>query len=322
MKPIEAIVTLTLGYRSNWTSGLTWKTSERLLAKVIGISHRYARDGLNRLGNWVRRQTPAEGNIAGTWQVTHHLCSRDEVPTDRDGLSCMFAVPRGEGGPFERMFNGDISWKGCLVWLLLKLHSDWEAKNGITKPLNMDTLRKWTGFSKSTITAIIKELHAAGMLERLSQRWERSVFQLYPKPRTEARAVRRRKKRAAKKADKNALREMRADGHYRFSFNEKYRVDVTTGEIDVREGYGRGLWKRASDYHIAQVMYPSIRKAFNEAVEAHQSLQAIFGETKPIAEKVSSIHNAHGSIHNAHGSLDNAHPISDKYDEGKPPLRL
>ena len=151
VKPIEAIVTLTLGYRSNWTNGLTWKTSERMLAKLIGISHRYARDGLNRLGNWVRRQTPPEANIAGTWKVTRHLCSDAEVPTDRDGLPCMFAVPRGEGGPFERMFRGDISWKGCLIWLLLKLHSDWEAKNGITKPLNMDTLRKWTGFSKSTV---------------------------------------------------------------------------------------------------------------------------------------------------------------------------
>ena len=189
VKPIEAIVTLTLGYRSNWTSGLTWKTSERMLADVIGISHRYVRNTLKRAANWVRRQTPAEGNTAGTWKVTRHLCGNDEVPTDRDGLPCMFAVPRGEGGPFERMFRGEISWKGCLIWLLLKLHSDWEAKNGITTPLNMDTLTKWTGFSKATVIAKIKELQAAGMLERLSKRWERSVFQLYPKPRTEPRAV-------------------------------------------------------------------------------------------------------------------------------------
>ena len=322
VKPIDAIVTLTLGYRSNWASGLTWKTSTRTLANVIGISHRYVRDGLNRAANWVRRQTPAEANIAGTWHVTRHNCSDDEVPTDRDGFPCMFAVPRGEGGPFERMFAGDISWKGCLIWLLLKLHSDWEAKNGITNPLNMDTLRKWTGFSKSSVIALIKELQDAGMLERLSQRWERSVFQLYPKPRTEPRAQRRRKKRAAKKADKNATRLMRADGNYRFSFNEKYRVDVTTGDIDVREGYGRGLWKRASDYHIAQVMYPKIREAFSQAVEAAQSLQAIFGETQPIAENLGSLHNAQGSLDNAQGSLDNAHPINDKYDEGTPPLRL
>ena len=119
----------------------------------------------------------------------------------------------------------------------------------------MDTLTKWTGFSKSTVIAIIKELEAAGMLDRLSQRWERSVFQLYPKPRSEPRAERRRKKRAhkkraAKKADKNAGREMRVDGNYCFSYNEKYRVDLTTGDIDVREGYGRGLWKRASDYRL------------------------------------------------------------------------
>ncbi len=235
----------------------------------------------------------------------------------------MFAVPRGEGGPFERMFRGDISWKGCLIWLLLKLHSDWEAKNGITTPLNMDTLTKWTGFSKATVIAKIKELQAAGMLERLSKRWERSVFQLYPKPRTEPRAVRRRKKRAEKKADKNARRQMRADGNYRFSFNEKYRVDVTTGDIDVREGYGRGLWKRASDYHIAQVMYPSIRKAFKQAVEAHQSLQAILvhSQIEPIYQE-GSIHNAQGSIHNAQGSIHSAHPDIEGSSECPPPLRL
>ena len=184
VKPIEAIVTLTLGYRSNWTSGLTWRTSTRQLHKAIGVSHRYIRDTLNRAVDWITRQTAPVGNTAGTWKVTHHNCSREEVPTDRDGLPQTFAIPRGEGGPFERMFAGDISWKGCLVWLLLKLHTDWEAKNGITAPLNMDTLCKWTGFSKSTVIAIIQELQAAGMIERLSQRWERSVFQLYPKPST------------------------------------------------------------------------------------------------------------------------------------------
>ena len=328
VKPIEAIVTLTLGYRSNWTSGLTWRTSTRTLSKLIGISHRYVRDALKRAEHWVSRQTAPEGNVAGTWQVKHHLCSPDEVPTDRDGSPQTFAVPRGEGGPFERMFRRDISWKACLVWLLLKLHSDWEAKNGITHPLNMDTLRKWTGFSKATVLAMIQELQDAGMLERLSKRWERSIFQLYPKPRTEPRAVRRRKKRAAKKADKNATRLMRADGDYRFSFNEKYRVNVVTGEIDVREGYGRGLWKRASDYHIAQVMYKSIREAFSQAVEAAQCLQAIFGnprdpggdESHPIADTFGSLYNARGSSHSAQGSSHSAHPRGDKCHEGKPPV--
>ena len=324
VKPIEAIVTLTLGYRSNWTSGLSWRTSTRQLANVIGISHRYVRDGLTRAVNWVTRQTRAVGNTAGTWKVTHHNCSRDEVPTDRDGLPCMFAVPRGEGGPFERMFSGDISWKGCLVWLLLKLHSDWEAKNGITDPINMDTLTKWTGFSKSTVIAIIKELQEAGMLERLSQRWERSVFQLYPKPRTEPRAVRRRKKRAAKKAKASARddRGMRVDGNYRFSYNEKYRIDVTTGDIDVREGYGRGLWKRASDYHIAQVMYRKIREDFEIAIEAHQAFDAFLKRQETETKPQSGFDNAHDSFDSAQDSFDSAHPTGDKYDKGRHPLRL
>ena len=99
VKPIEAIVTLTLGYRSNWTSGLTWRTSTRQLHKAIGVSHRYIRDTLNRAVDWITRQTAPVGNTAGTWKVTHHNCSREEVPTDRDGLPQTFAIPRGEGGP-------------------------------------------------------------------------------------------------------------------------------------------------------------------------------------------------------------------------------
>jgi len=320
VKPIEAIVTLTLGYRSNWTSGLTWRTSTRTLSKVIGISHRYVREALNGAAHWVTRDTAPDGNVAGTWKVTRHNCSDTEVPTDRDGRPQTFAVPRGEGGPFERMFRGEISWKGCLIWLLLKLHSDWEAKNGITHPVNMVTLSKWSGFSKTTVVEKIKELQEAGMLERLSERWERSVFQLYPKPKPGGRAHRRRKKRAEKKADANAEREMRAEGNYRFSFNEKYRVDVTTGEIDVREGYGRGLWKRASDYHVSQVMYPKIRQAFKQSVEAAQSLRAIFGNRDPVEGPEGSLDTAQVGLDTAQVGLDTAHLTDDKYVEGRPPL--
>ena len=37
--PVEAMVTLTLCYRSNWSTGLTWRTSSRQLSDLLDISH-------------------------------------------------------------------------------------------------------------------------------------------------------------------------------------------------------------------------------------------------------------------------------------------
>ena len=52
---------------------------------------------------------------------------QDHVPVDRDGKPLKFAVPRGPGGPLERCFDGDISWKAALAWISLKLRSNWKA---------------------------------------------------------------------------------------------------------------------------------------------------------------------------------------------------
>ena len=116
---------------------------------------------------------------------------------DADDRPLSFAVPRGEGGIFERLFAGDIDWKATLVWLMLKLHSDWLT--GITDKISMETLAKWTGFGKKTVCDAIKTLADAGMLQRLSEKWECSQFQLYPKP-YKNRATRRRAKRQAEKS--------------------------------------------------------------------------------------------------------------------------
>ena len=45
--PIEAMVTLTLCYRSNWSTGLTWRTSIRHLSDLLHISDRYIRGALS-----------------------------------------------------------------------------------------------------------------------------------------------------------------------------------------------------------------------------------------------------------------------------------
>ena len=79
------------------------------MAKAIGVSHRYIREALGRLENWLKvLKTGTQGVI---YEISHHNCGEDDVPRDAYGKPLTFAVPYGEGGPIERMNAGDISWK-------------------------------------------------------------------------------------------------------------------------------------------------------------------------------------------------------------------
>ena len=130
----EAIVYLALNHGSSWNSGMTWCTPGRYLAGLLGpgMSVRYTRSVLKRLieKGWIIA-IPMSGRRV-RYRLVHHLCDAEDVPLDRDGKPLKFAVPRGDGGPFERLFAKDISWKACLVWIVNKLYSDW--KTGETYP--------------------------------------------------------------------------------------------------------------------------------------------------------------------------------------------
>ena len=181
--------------------------------------------------------------------------------TDR----CLSLSHVGAGGIFERLFAGDIDWKAALVWLMLKLHSDW--RTGITNKINMKTLAKWTGFGKKTVCDAIKMLGAAGMLERLSEKWECSQFQLYPKP-YKNRAARR---QAERQQEKSKWREMRFDGEWRYSFNERYRLNVLTAEIQTRAVKNRGPWQLVNDRDRHRIP-KAIRKAFDQSLEVTRAI--------------------------------------------------
>ena len=285
---IEAMVALTLCYRSNWDSGLTWRTSSRKLAELLHLSQRYIRSVVEKMVQWIQRKTAPKGNVAGTYRVVHHRCEPAMVPMDKDNRPKSFAVPRGKGGIFERLFAGDIDWKAALIWLMLKLHSDWET--GVTDPVTMKTLAKWMGFSKRTVCEAIQTLRDAEMLQRVSKPWERSVFQLYPKP-PENRAARRRKKR---QSENSQNREMRVEGVWRYSFNELYRLNVETEAIEKRAVKGRGKWKPLTDYDRHR-MYKSIQKDFKRILEVRR---AIFGGS----------HSAQSGSHSAGSGSHSAHP--------------
>ena len=289
IKNIDAMILCVLQYRSNWTSGKTWYNSVRELSKFIGVSRRYIHDRLNVLidEKWLSRFV---NNQKGSrYQLTHHRCMSDETPKDKHGNPLMFAVPHGKGSVFERLFAGDICWKSALLWLFLKLYSDW--KTGETQPITITTLCEWLGMGRETIIACLKSLRSAGLLKRVSQPHETGVYQLYPKPDSKPKPVYRRNQSDAPLHKKS----MRIDGDYRVSLNERYRIHVVSGQIEKRERPGRGRWSVCNDDEIFNKMPKGIREDFEMIYWTKQSL----------------LQSVNGSSDNGQGSSDSGQGGSD-----------
>ena len=272
LKPVEALLSTVLNYRSNWDSGKTWKTSYRLLSELTGLSIRYIREALSNLiaNSWV--QPLAIGTNTGSrYAVTHHNCRSDEIPTDKHGHPLKVAMPQGKGGILKRLFDGNISWKAALIWIFLKLHSNW--KTGVTMSLSIESIRSWVHMSPQTVCNCIKELTKAGLLKRLSQPHETGVYQLYPKPNTKPKPVYRRRK---PKATKQETCEMKVDGEWRLSFNQLWRVNVVTCDIQTRKSRRFGIWR---DMTLGDTIPKAIQRDFDLSIAAYHQLQENLGVT-------------------------------------------
>lgn len=258
----EAIVYLSLNHGSSWNTGKAWYVSHRELARRLGMSTRYVRSIFDKLQEkgWL---TPIPmRNKKKRYQLVHHLCDDEDVPVDGYGRPLKFAVPRGMGGPFERLYLSNISWKACLVWILLKLYSDW--KTGETFPNTMIELAKLGRMRPQNVCDSVKALVAAEMLERLSEPHEKSVFQLYPKPQPVTKE---------KKAKPKSY-ELKTDGEHWYSHNRKYRCCRETARIEYRKRNGK--WHSLSDHDLYK-MPKAIRRDFDMAVEANRAILASFG---------------------------------------------
>ena len=152
------------------------------------MSKSYALKILSRLTDkgWVQR-LPKKNNLLGNqYQIRHYLCDADDVPVNENGKPLKFMVPRGLGGPLERCFNGDISWKAAFVWIMLKYRSNWKSTRrkpqDRQKAQNSATSSQRCRITLSHFQKIVTELTQAGMLHRLTPKSQKAVFQLYPKP--------------------------------------------------------------------------------------------------------------------------------------------
>ena len=269
----EAMIYLCLNHGSSWNSGVTWSLSVRYLSELLspGMSRSYVQKtaaSLNDKG-WI--ETIDEDNPSGyKYRLRHHLCDYEDMPVNRDGKPLKFAVPRGAGGPLERCFDGDISWKAALVWISLKFRSNWKAHEdtaGQTEKATLLELSKRCRISLPTYHPLITELSQAGMLERLSPKSQKAIFQLYPKP-----FPKPVQSSPEIQQELVAGKVIKTDGEYWYAHNWQYRCNRESGEVQRRQ---RGsTWKRVSDYHKYQEMPQAILRDFERAIEAKRLVES------------------------------------------------
>lgn len=263
----EAMIYLCLNHGSTWNSGVSWGMSGPYLSKILGkgMTRQYVQTTLAKLTNkgWI--EAINKDNSSGyQYRIRHHLCDPEDVPVNRDGKPLKFAVPRGPGGPIERCIDGHISWKAALVWIVLKLRSNWKAYEdtaGQTEQATLLELSKRCRMKNANFQKIITELAQAGMLHRLTPKSQAAIFQLYPKP------FRQPVQSAPSRYQEWAGgRSLDTDGEYWYSDNKQYRCSRETGDIERRRR--GGVWKRISDYEKYQEMPSAILRDFERAIEA------------------------------------------------------
>ena len=264
----EAIILLCLNHGSTWNSGDTWSMSVRYLSDLLnpGMSRSYVHKTATSLNNkgWI--ETIGKYNPSGNrYRVRHHLCESEDTPVDQDGKPLKFAVPRGPGGPLERCFDGDISWKAALVWIVLKLRSNWKAHEdtaGQTEQATLLELSKRCRITLPNYQKLITELTETGMLHRLTPKSQAAIFQLYPKPFPKPVQSSQPTRR-----EWAGGRSLETDGEYWYSNNNQYRCSREYPHAVERRHRG-GMWKKITEYEKYQEMPPAILRDFERAIEA------------------------------------------------------
>ena len=250
--------------------------SVRYLSDLLGkgMSRSYVHKTATSLKHkgWIET-IDADNPSGNRYRLRHHLCPYKEVPVDKDGKPLTFAVPRGPGGPLERCFDGDISWKAALAWISLKLKSNWkgwENTAGQTESATLLELSKRIRISLPTYQGLITELTQTGMLERLSPKSQPAIFQLYPMPRP--------KEDAPSKPIRPEWLKGKAidtDGDYWYSDNKQYRCPIDDYLAIEKRQHGGG-WKQVSDYHKYQEMPQVILVDFERAVLIQRAVNSSF----------------------------------------------
>ena len=254
IKAVTAMVFLVANYLSSWKSNKTHYLSINKFSECLGIVPSYAHKALTQCGRWLKK---LKSNRSGTiYTVTKHDYEED-VPSD-DREPKYLQIPYGFGSPMERMFKGHISWKSCLVWIMMKWHSCW--RTGVTNPTNMPELARLCRMGSQTICRCIRELQEVGLLVRLSALNEAAIYQLLPKPKSKpGKAVEGKEYGEDWYGHKTA--------NHVVSRNWQYRICLETGDFEKRVGYNE--WRRTSDYERHNSVPKKIVEHLKAAYDAY-----------------------------------------------------
>ena len=243
VKAVDAIAYFAVNYLSHWDSGKSHFLSQTKIASLLGLSYRFVKKIMKRMYRYMKKiKTTRRGT---RYEIERHVYDESYEPDESDGDPPTFGVPHGINSPIARMFRGDLSWQACLVWIVLRFHSDWAT--AVSKPTSMLKLAKQCRLGADTICTAIKELEEKYLAVRLTSTNEAAVYQLYPKPKTKLKT-------------KNFKGEVTETKTHWYSNNFQYRCCRSTAVIEGR--IGRSKWKRVKDRKLHQIPL-AIRKYFD-----------------------------------------------------------
>ena len=227
---------------SNWDTGITHALSLRRLAELLNVkSHAQVHRGLKWLINegWLVVEGKRESDGTHFYRVIHHKCAPQDTPVDRDGRPQKCAVPTGEGSASQLLAEGKITWRIFLDWTVRKIHSCWTS--GIVS-LTVREAAKAMKLGIDTVIENSKKMMEIGLLDRLSPKFRRSEYQMYPKPYPE-----RKERKPEECPTKKAMKLIK--GWY-YSFNGLWRFSKETFDIQMRD---EGRWRYSNHEELYRI---------------------------------------------------------------------
>ena len=259
----EKALYLKVNEHSHWDTGVSHALSLRRLAELLNVkSHSQIHRGLQWLidNGWLMVEGKRKADGAFFYRVIHHKCEPQDTPVDKDGRPLKCAVPMGKGSPSQLLANGKITWRVFVDWTVRKVHSDWTT--GVVR-LSVRETAKLIGFTPETIKQNAEEMVQIGLLHRISKRFRRSVYQMFPKPYPD-----RRKRSDEACITKKAMKFIKGWYH---SYNGLWRLHGETFDVKMRETDGR--WR----YSTLDELFSINRSIHRDFCEYISRLSELYG---------------------------------------------
>ena len=247
----EAMSGFTLHCHSHFDSGTTQFIQSKQIASWLGLGESFISKTLKKLSNNRLETIKTHATKGRKYRISSHVVD-DDIPRGKFGKPLRFYVPRVV---FQKMFEGKISWKACLLWISMKRHSEWggETAPGMTYPATIAEIAKRIRLHNRDVTAAFAELAAEGLIERITPKNQAGIYQLFPQPTPNNEEYKPIEERE----------EFSTPTHW-YSDNRQWRCAREDGKIQRQK---KGKWKNPSEYEVANYMPEAIRTYFDNCIQ-------------------------------------------------------